>query len=384
MSNFDLLAGIYLHIPFCKQACTYCDFHFSTQMDLKPRLVTALLSEIELRKSYLGNEAIETIYFGGGTPSLLSASELQVILSSLHSTFSILPQAEITLETNPDDLSPESLDAWRRSGINRLSIGLQSFNGDELRWMNRAHTAEQSLSAIHLAQEKGFDNITIDLIYGSKFQSLKSWEETLEKVLSLNIQHISAYNLTVEERTRLGNAVSKGREPEVSDDLSSSQFLVLSDTLRRAGFSHYEISNFGRPGFESRHNSNYWRQKKYLGLGPSAHSCDGQSRQWNVRNNQIYVRALEQGRIDFEKEDLSPRDLYNEYVMTRLRTTWGCDLSEIESRFGPLYLEKFMASVKEFESELIRKDTVILLNDTARLRADGIASAFFILEEPSA
>lgn len=343
--------------------------------------MNALLREIDLRRAYLGDERIETIYFGGGTPSLLSALEIQTILLHLRATFTVAPEAEITLEANPDDISAEALQSWRSSGINRLSIGLQSFNEQELKWMNRAHTAAQSLESVQLAQQYGFHNITIDLIYGSKFQSLDSWEQTLETTLHLGIQHISAYNLTVEERTRLGNAVVKGKEPEVNEDLSSAQFLLLSQLLRSKGFQHYEISNFALPGFEAQHNSNYWRQERYLGLGPSAHSFNGNNRQWNVRNNPQYIRSLENGELNFEMESLSPRDLYNEYVMTRLRTSWGCDLKEIETRFGTPILHHFEKVLEDYPADFVRKDRVVVLNDLARLRADGIASTFFILEE---
>ncbi len=334
-----------------------------------------------MRRDYLSTELVQSVYFGGGTPSLLSTLELESILGKLTTVFSLAQDAEITLEANPDDLTAEVLKAWRSAGVNRLSIGLQSFNEEELKWMNRAHTAAQSLSAIQLAQDSGFDNITIDLIYGSKFQSEASWNQTLETALKLGIQHISAYNLTVEERTRLGNAVNKGMEPDVSDDLSSRQFKVLSETLRGNGFLHYEISNFARPGFEARHNSNYWRQKNYLGLGPSAHSFNGSSRQWNIRNNQVYVRQIEMDLLPFEKEELRPKDLFNEYVMTRLRTSWGVNLTEMAQCFAAQHVAQFLKTLEDFQSDFIRLGDCLVLNDDARLRADGIAAAFFILEE---
>lgn len=350
-------------------------------LDLKPRLVSALLTEIELRQTYLSGEAIETVYFGGGTPSLLSSEELQSIITALNAAFTVLPNAEITLEANPDDISLDTLRSWKQAGINRLSIGLQSFNAAELKWMNRAHTAEQSLSAVKLAQQEGFDNITIDLIYGSRFQDLDSWHQTLVTVLDLGIQHISAYNLTVEDRTRLGNAVLKGNEPAINEDLSSQQFMMLSQVLRDNGFQHYEISNFGLAGFEAKHNSNYWRQKAYLGLGPSAHSFNGSNRQWNLHNNPAYIRSLENNKLEFKSESLSVRDLYNEYVMTRLRTTWGCDLTEIESRFGIEYVQHFKNMFIEYQNDFNVHAAIYVLKDSARLRADGIASAFFILQE---
>lgn len=375
------MAGIYLHIPFCKQACSYCDFHFSTVLDTREQLVEALKLEIKLRRTYLGDEALQSIYFGGGTPSLLSNEQLSAIMEVIKTEFIALPDAEVTLETNPDDIEPSRLEIWKKMGINRLSIGLQSFNNEELRWMNRAHTAEESLQAVKKAQAAGFTNITIDLIYGSRFQSVDTWVETVKIALDLGVQHISAYQLTVEDRTKLGHAVRKGTEPIPSDQLTAEQFLYLSEQLTAAGFEHYEISNFALPGYRAVHNSNYWLQKNYLGLGPSAHSFNGSSRQWNVRNNPQYIKAIAMGNLPFEKEELSVRDLYNEYVMTRFRTSWGCDALEIKNKFGEIISQHFLKMVDEFREQLNVENSVYTLKTPARLQADGIASAFFILEE---
>ena len=279
------MAGIYLHIPFCKQACTYCDFHFSVNMAAKPELVKAFLKEIDQRKKYLKGEKIETIYFGGGTPSVLNEDELNSILDKIRKEFLVDNNTEITLECNPDDLTKEKLTQLKKAGINRLSIGLQSFNDNELKWMNRVHMSGESLSCVKLAQDAGFGNITIDLIYGSKFQDMKSWERTLQTVIDLNVQHISAYNLTIESKTKLGIDHQKGNEPEISEELSSEQFKMMIDVLQKSQFVHYEISNFGKENFFSKHNSNYWKGVSYLGLGPSAHSFNGESRQWNVASN---------------------------------------------------------------------------------------------------
>lgn len=372
------MPGIYLHIPFCKQACTYCDFYFSTSIVNKDAVIRAMLKEIDLRKEYLEEKSLDSIYFGGGTPSLLSHRDLEQILEKLKEHFSLRTHAEITLEANPDDINRESLRAWRRLGINRLSIGLQSFNDEELTWMNRAHTAAESLSSVRMAQEEGFDNITIDLIYGSKFQTMKSWEETLHKVIGLQTQHISAYNLTIENKTVLGVNYTRGKEPAVNDELSGTQFALMTDVLGKAGFIHYEISNFAKEGFFAKHNSNYWLQKHYLGIGPAAHSFNGKSRQWNINNNNQYVKALGQGSSFFEREELSLNERYNEYVLTRLRTIWGCDLHEIKNLFGNELERHFKKILAKEINHLQEKEGTYTLNPSSKFLADGVAAAFFI------
>jgi oxygen-independent coproporphyrinogen-3 oxidase len=371
------LHGIYLHIPFCKQACTYCDFYFSTNLRMQDEVTAAICTEIDLRRNYLQSEEIGSLYFGGGTPSLLTADNLQRLFAVLQKHFRWDPSAEITFEVNPDDVTAERLSLWKKLGINRLSIGLQSFMEEELRWMNRAHTAEESLTAVKMAQDAGFSNLSIDLIYGSKFQDLKTWERTLNTALGLDVQHISSYNLTIEPGTVLGLLHKKGKEPEVFDELSNDQFRMMAARLKEAGFIHYEISNFGRPGHLAVHNTNYWLQQPYLGLGPSAHSFDGSSRQWNVRNNSVYVRAMNEGGKYFDKEILSVRDRYNEYVLTRLRTIWGCDLNEINEKFGPEFKKYFLAEVNKKSSSFIESNGVFTLTEEARSFADGIASALF-------
>ncbi len=372
------MAGIYLHIPFCKQACTYCDFHFSTNQSTKGLFVKAITSELEQRRNYLKNNKLESIYFGGGTPSLLNKAELETIFETLKRYFVFDNSAEITIETNPDDISKENLFLWKSLNINRLSIGLQSFNDEELNWMNRAHNAAQSVSSVKMAQDAGFDNITIDLIYGSKFQDLKTWESTLLRTVSLNTQHISSYNLTIENKTVLGIQNAKGKEPAVNDELSSQQFLLMSDILNADGFVHYEISNFGKPGFFAKHNSNYWLQKEYLGVGPSAHSFNGTSRQWNVSNNNLYIKALEQNTSYFDKEELSVNDRYNEYVLTRLRTIWGCDANEIKALFGENIYSHFLKKAAEHKNYFEENNGIYVLSKEARLYADGIAADFFM------
>ncbi|MBK7818423.1 MAG: radical SAM family heme chaperone HemW [Sphingobacteriaceae bacterium] len=370
------MAGIYLHIPFCKQACTYCDFHFSVNMNSKPELVKAILLEIDQRKNYIEGEEIETIYFGGGTPSVLDEHELNSILEKINKEFKVAINAEITLECNPDDLTPQKLEQLKKAGINRLSIGLQSFNEEELKWMNRAHTAAESLSCVKLAQSKGFDNITIDLIYGSKFQDQQSWEGTLQTVVNLNVQHISAYNLTIESKTKLGVDHKKGSEPEVSEELSSEQFKKMIEVLQKNGFVHYEISNFGKENFFSKHNSNYWKGAKYLGLGPSAHSFNTQSRQWNISSNSAYIKKVNSAETYFELETLTDAEHYNEYILTRLRTIWGCDTKEIEQRFGKVMLNSFEETVKKHQKYFNSTDGIITLNTEGKLRADFLAVSF--------
>jgi oxygen-independent coproporphyrinogen-3 oxidase len=373
------LAGIYIHIPFCKQACSYCDFYFSTKLTHKDAVVKNLLKEIELRHSYLAEKKIESIYFGGGTPSILSKKDFEEIFTTLNFYFNWESIAEITLEANPDDISLDTLSTWKELGINRLSIGLQSFNNYELRWMNRLHTASDSLRSVKLAQDNGFNNISIDLIYGSKFQTLRSWESTLRKAIQLNTQHISAYNLTIESKTMLGTHHQQDKEPAVDEALSSEQFLYMISRLEETGYVHYEISNFGKKNFFAVNNSNYWLQKPYLGLGPSAHSFNGNSRQWNVKNNNLYVKALRENTPFFEIEELSLKNKFNEYVLTRLRTIWGCDIIEIEQRFGAELAMHFKKIIMNKLADVTETNGIFSLSKSGKLRADSIAADLFVL-----
>jgi oxygen-independent coproporphyrinogen III oxidase len=372
------VAGIYIHIPFCRQACSYCDFYFSTGLSNKAAIVKAITEEIRQRAGYLRKERVESVYFGGGTPSLLHENELTDILNSLHEHFSISPSAEITLEANPDDILKNQLQVWCNKGINRLSIGLQSFNDRELKWMNRTHTAADSLSSVKNAQDAGFGNISIDLIYGSKFQELRDWENTLKQAVALGTAHISSYNLTIEKKTALGVKHAKGLEPPVNDALSVEMFLMMNGLLCADGFVHYEVSNFARSGCISKHNSNYWLRKNYLGLGPSAHSFDGDSRQWNVSNNNVYIRAISKGGQYFEREELSARDQFNEYVLTRMRTIWGCDLNEIKTLFGQDVADHFTGKAARYNHLLTNAGDSYTLNVHGMLQADGIAAGLFL------
>ena len=374
------MSGIYIHIPFCKQACHYCDFHFSTSLKNKESLVQSILSEIDYRINYLPNKNIETIYFGGGTPSLLSEKEIFSILEKLYKLYTISREVEITFECNPDDLTDDKLKELKRLEINRLSIGLQSFNEEELIWMHRAHNAKQSESCVKRAQDRGFENITIDLIYGSKFSNLSNWKKTLDKVIDLKVPHISSYNLTIEEKTKLGHDFKIKKEVAIDDEKSSELFLEMIDRLEKNHFIHYEISNFGKEGFFSKHNSNYWKGIHYLGLGPSAHSFDGASRQWNVSNNNVYIKHISEKSNDyFEKEILTEKERFNEYVLTSLRTIWGIDLNYLKTNFNSDIVNNFMLQIQEYikQETVVVKNTTYTLTEKGKLLADRIASDLF-------
>ena len=374
------MSGIYIHIPFCKQACHYCDFHFSTSLKNKEVLVNSILKEIDLKNNYLADKIIQTIYFGGGTPSLLSEKELFQILEKIYKQYYVSKDVEITLECNPDDLSDEKLKELKRLEINRLSIGLQSFDEEELIWMNRAHNAKQSESSVKRAQDRGFENITIDLIYGSKFSNLNNWKKTLDKVIALQVPHISSYNLTIEEKTKLGHDFKTKKELAIDDEKSSELFLEMIERLEKNNFIHYEISNFAKEGFFSKHNSNYWKGKHYIGLGPSAHSFDGVSRQWNIANNNLYIKYIsEKSNEYFEKEILTEKERFNEYILTSLRTIWGIDLNYLKINFDSDFVNNFLRQIKNYiQQDLIFvKDTTYSLTEKGKLLADKISSDLF-------
>jgi oxygen-independent coproporphyrinogen-3 oxidase len=375
------LSGIYIHIPFCKQACNYCDFHFSTSLKLKSNLIESILVEIDLRHPYLENKNIETIYFGGGTPSLLSEKELFLILEKIYKNYNVSSNAEISLEANPDDLSVEKLKELKRLEINRLSIGLQSFNNEELIWMNRAHTATESEASVKRAQDKGFENISIDLIYGSKFSNLTNWKKTLDKAIALDVKHISSYNLTIEDKTKLGHDFKVKKEIAIDDEKSSELFLEMIDRLEKNNFIQYEISNFGKENYFSNHNSNYWKGIEYIGFGPSAHSFDGVSRQWNVSNNSLYIKNITyKNEAYFEKEILSESDQFNEYILTSLRTIWGIDVLVLNTKFNSEILNSFNEKIKTYISSdmIIFNNNKYVLTSNGKLFADKIASELFV------
>lgn len=375
------MAGIYLHIPFCKQACNYCNFHFSTSLRLKDDMIDAIIKEMGLHKSYLEGQTLETVYFGGGTPSLLSADELMRIWSALEEHFPNQDLKEITLEANPDNLTPEYIKALISTPINRLSIGIQSFHDKDLQYMNRAHNAREADYAVKAAQDKGFENISIDLIYGTPTMSDKEWTENIEKALVLGVPHISSYALTVEPKTALAHAIEKGKSKEPDNAQTAAQFEQLMENLKQAGYDHYEISNFALPGKHALHNTNYWRGKHYLGLGPSAHSFNTYSRQWNVANNPQYISSiLKDGKVPYEVEQLSFEDRFNEYIMTSLRTMWGADLSHIHHQFGDDVMDDFADQIKDYEQKglmLVSKEKLVLTSK-GKLFADKIASELFL------
>jgi len=374
------MAGIYIHIPFCRQACHYCNFHFSTSLAYKNELVTALLNETALQKDYLADEPVETIYFGGGTPSLLEIADFRLQIEKIKQTFHVASDAEITLEANPDDITGEKLAGWKEIGINRLSIGVQSFFEEDLVWMNRAHNAQQATDNLQLAI-KQFDNITLDLIYGYPLLTDEKWKQNVKQVMALNIPHVSCYALTVEPKTPLQKMIREHKKEEVNPERQAEQFILLMNWMKEVGYEHYEISNFSKPGFRSRHNSSYWsigpggQGKKYLGLGPSAHSFNGSSRQWNVANNNKYIAALRNNELPFEKEILTPTQQLNEYIMTSLRTMEGVNLKKVSEAAG---FELKAASRKFIDSgKLVLKDESLILTNEGKLLADGIAAALF-------
>ncbi|WP_281542199.1 radical SAM family heme chaperone HemW [Maribacter aestuarii] len=375
------MSGIYIHIPFCKQACHYCDFHFSTSMGKKEAMIAALAKELELRKSEFADEVVETIYFGGGTPSVLETEEIELLIDTVYKHFSVLKEPEITLEANPDDLSEKKIFQLAESRINRLSIGLQSFFEEDLKLMNRAHSSKEAIASLSLAL-RHFDNISIDLIYGMPNMTNERWIQNIEKALTFNIPHISSYALTVEPNTALATFIQKGLIKPVDDEVTQEHFNILNEKLADAGYDCYEISNFSKPGYFSKNNSAYWLQKKYIGIGPSAHSFDGNRRGWNINNNPKYIRAIESGELPMEVEVLSAKDKYNEYVMTGLRTVWGVSMSKIESEFGSKFREYLMLQAKKhLDEHLLYLDGDILkTTKNGKFLADGIASDLFMVK----
>lgn len=375
------MAGIYVHIPFCKQACYYCNFHFSTSLKNKEALVNSLLKELELRASYLSDEIIDSIYFGGGTPSLLTHEEIDAILTKIEILFVVNKEVEITLEANPDDLSEERLHSLAASKINRLSIGIQSFFEEDLRYMNRAHSAEEAMSCLKLATEL-FDNITIDLIYGVPNMSNDRWRMNLNMAMSYKVAHISSYALTVEEKTALDVLIKKGKLQNVDEEAAAEHFKILIDEAQKAGYIHYETSNFGKEGYFSKHNTSYWLGKLYLGVGPSAHSFNGVERCWNIANNTKYIKALSDGKLPLEIEKLTIADRFNEAIMIGLRTIWGIDLRRIQTEYGEAIFQQLIKDMqKHLDNGLleITENQCVTATREGQFLIDGIASDLFIV-----
>lgn len=376
------MAGIYLHIPFCRQACYYCDFHFSTNTQIKKDLIRAMVEEILLQQNYLKGEPVETIYFGGGTPSLMSAADLEHLLQAILQAHAVEKNAEITLEANPDDLSIEKLTDLKGLGINRLSIGIQSFDDNILRYLHRVHEAETAVRSVELARKAGFDNVSIDLIYAIPGLSTDDWKKSISRATDLQPQHLSAYTLTIEEKTTFGNWLAKGKLKPVDEALAATQQEVLMEMLGRSGYRQYEISNFALPGYESRHNSNYWKGKKYLGIGPSAHSYNQISRQHNAANNHLYVRSLSEGTIPAVQETLKRSDQINEYILTSLRTDNGCnlDLLKRDFHYDLSTLHGGYIQLLQDHNLVYFQPPCLRLTEAGRLLADKISSDLFLIE----
>ncbi|MEI7978617.1 MAG: radical SAM family heme chaperone HemW [Bacteroidota bacterium] len=373
------MSGIYIHIPFCKQACYYCNFHFSTQLKHINEMVNAICNEIDLRHNYLKEKTLQSIYFGGGTPSLLNNEQLLQIFKTIEKYFIITNDAEITLEANPDDLTEDKLLLLKQTPINRLSIGVQSFFDTDLKWMNRAHNANQAMESIAYANKIGFNNVTIDLIYGTPGLTNINWKKNIDTAINLNVNHISSYALTVEPKTALATFIEKGTYSNTNDEQAAEQFDILTNTLNENGFIHYEISNFGKAGFIAKHNSNYWKGKQYLGIGPSAHSFDNKSRSWNIANNVKYMEAINSKIPLITVEKLSKNNLINEYIMTGLRTIWGCDLNYIELEFGKNEKERIINLANKYmlTEMLTTNNEVLITTAKGKFFADGIASDLF-------
>jgi oxygen-independent coproporphyrinogen-3 oxidase len=376
------MSGIYIHIPFCKQACHYCDFHFSTNLKKKDEMVLALAKEIEMRKSEFQDEIVETIYFGGGTPSILQIADLRFLIDEVYRNYKVVQNPEITVEANPDDLTENRIIGLSKNKVNRLSIGIQSFFEDDLKMMNRAHNVEEAMKCLKIATHY-FDNISIDLIYGVPEMSNEKWLQNIETALSFGVPHISSYALTVEPKTALHSFIQKGIIPSPDDEVAQEHFQILVDKLSENGFIHYELSNFGKENYLSKNNSSYWLGKKYIGIGPSAHSYDGKNRGWNVSNNSLYIKSIQENKLPIEIETLTKTDRYNEYIMTGLRTIWGVSLERIEHEFGKTYLDYLNQQAAKFIEDhlLFMDDNILRTTKKGKFLSDGIASDLFLLNK---
>lgn len=380
--NLQSLAGIYIHIPFCRQACTYCNFHFSTSMKLKDEFLAALHTEISYPDDFIdAAEKIETIYFGGGTPSLLLMEELEAILTTVRKKFNVVTDAEITLEANPDDISTLKVRQWMKLGINRLSLGIQSFDDAELKWMNRAHTAEDSRRSIHEIKEAGIHNFSVDVIFGSPLLKDEVLEKTMQLIIDEQITHVSCYALTAEPKTALHKMIAVNKTAAPDPEIQARQFLLIADILQANGYDHYEISNYAKPGLRSKHNSSYWQGKPYHGFGAGAHAFNGKNkRRWNIANNALYIQQLKNGILPFEEETLSETQQLNEYVMTALRTAEGINLSVVAQNFG---VEKEQTLKNKISLDSFLKEKILLQNNhllltrEGKLFADGLAAELF-------
>lgn len=375
------MAGIYIHIPFCRKACHYCNFHFSTSLQKAPEVLKSIEKEMEIRSEEL-KEEINTVYFGGGTPSLIESESIASMLNQANKYFKIAPDAEITLEANPDDINIQKAKSWKSIGINRFSLGIQSFAEENLQWMNRAHNSVQSFAAIDTIRNACFENFSIDLIYGTPGQTKEGWIKDVETALKLNIPHLSCYALTVEEKTALHTLIEKGEKQEVNQDDQAERFNVLMELTAEAGYHHYEISNLALPGFESKHNSSYWEGLSYIGFGPSAHSYDGKKRKWNIANNIKYAESISKHILPFEEETLSQNDKLNEYTMTSIRRSKGIEKNRLIQLGGESRLPEIQKMIQPFleSNKVVEDDKGWHLTNEGKFYADGIAAALFILD----
>lgn len=380
------MSGVYIHIPFCKQACHYCNFHFSTSLKYKDDLIQSLIKEITITPFFIdantqANTAnlVNTIYFGGGTPSILNADDLQLIFEALNKKFIISGNAEITLEANPDDINIEKLGQWKKTGINRLSVGIQSFNEDELKWMNRAHNAADSSRCLEQIPGEGFTNFSVDLIYGSPLLMNDDWKRNVEIIIEKSVPHISCYALTVEPKTALEKMIQLHKKLPVDHEKQADQFLLLMNWMKQAGYEHYEISNYALPGMRSKHNSSYWSGETYYGFGPSAHSFDGKNRRWNIANNALYIKALKNNSIPSEEEALTAVQRLNEYIMTSLRTSEGLNLDKVTGNFGMYQKNELLKRSTKYliDKKLVSANNSLILTNEGKLFADGIAADLF-------
>lgn len=375
------MAGIYIHVPFCKQKCNYCNFHFSTKQDNVEELVSGMIIELDQRKSYLKTKKIDSIYFGGGTPSIIDVKHIINIIEKIYSLFDVKKTAEITMEFNPDDIKKEKLNKLRQAGINRLSIGIQSFNNEDLIFMNRSHNAKEAISSIKLAKECGFNNMSIDLIYGVQNQTDKTWKKSLNQMFELEIDHFSAYALTVEPDTKLNYLIKKKRVQPTSELKAENHFKILQEESLKMGYEQYEISNFCRKNKFAQHNTSYWKDKAYLGIGPSAHSYNGESRRWNISNNLKYITLINNSEKYFDEEKLSPTQKYNEYTLTSLRTIWGVSLDYLENNFDQHIVSHFKKNARKWidNKNIILEKNNVRLTNKGMLFADAISSDLFII-----
>lgn len=377
------MAGIYLHVPFCKGRCAYCDFFSSTNAELKEAYVSALCRELEMRRDYANGEPVRTIYLGGGTPSQLSLAQLDRLFSYIYKVYGVDESAEITLEANPDDLTEEYVRGIREClPVNRISMGVQTFDEGRLRLLRRRHTAMQAIEAVERCRRYGFSNLSIDLIYGLPGEDLMAWESDLRQAIALDVPHLSAYHLTYEEGTPLWQMKNRGEVVEVDEELSAQMYTLLVGRLAKAGYVHYEISNFCHPGMESRHNSSYWKGIPYIGCGAAAHSYDGHSRQWNVASIPDYMKGVEEGNLRVEREELDLYTAYNDYMVTHMRTLWGVSLSEVRERFGEALLTHGVRSAQPYVKAglLLREGDVLRLSEKGVFLSDGIISDLLWVE----